>query len=141
MFSYYLFDIFIFDLHIDINIHIFLLTGHFCPSGTTSTRPCPAGTFNPSTGLGHQTECLGCIPGHYCGGVGLNETSGNCTVGYFCSQNATSSSPNDGVTGLCGYLFAFTNKVIGSVYFFLPVFFFFFLILNSSVILNFFLLH
>ena len=82
------------------NSNAFFLTGHFCPAGTTSTRPCPAGTFNPSTGLGLVSECLSCNPGQYCGGVGLNETSGNCSVGYFCSRNATTSSPNDGKTGL-----------------------------------------
>lgn len=34
--------------------------GHFCPAGTRSPRPCPAGTFRSSRQAGAAAECLPC---------------------------------------------------------------------------------
>lgn len=73
--------------------------GHYCPSGTNATLPCPAGTFNPSVGIGFVNQCLGCTAGQYCQGFGLNVTTGNCSLGYYCSGNASVPNPTDGSTG------------------------------------------
>ena len=70
----------------------------YCPSGE-APKPCPAGTYNPSTGIGSEDECLGCPPGQFCHKRGLNATSGNCSEGFFCKGNATAPNPTDTVTG------------------------------------------
>ncbi|KAL3925719.1 MAG: hypothetical protein SGPRY_003584 [Prymnesium sp.] len=40
--------------------------GHFCPSGSSSTRPCPAGSYANETGLASESECLNCPLGSAC---------------------------------------------------------------------------
>ena len=77
----------------------FLSCRHYCPAGTTVTIPCKKGTYGPTEQLGSQEECKGCDPGEYCAIDGLNQTTGNCSSGYFCKQNASVSEPTDGTTG------------------------------------------
>ena len=82
----------------------FLSCRHYCPAGTTVTIPCKKGTYGPTEQLGSQAECKGCDPGEYCAIDGLNQTTGNCSSGYFCKQNASVSEPTDGTTGkYCNY--------------------------------------
>ena len=84
-------------LHVTI---CFPLLGQYCPAGTNSTRPCIPGTFNPSLGLGSASQCLGCTPGQFCAGWGLNQTSGNCSAGYYCAANATQPNPPGDASGM-----------------------------------------
>lgn len=72
---------------------------YYCPQGTNVTIPCKKGTYGPTEQLGSQAECKGCEPGEYCAKDGLNQTSGNCSAGFFCRFNASVNEPTDGVTG------------------------------------------
>ncbi len=38
----------------------------YCPAGTNISIPCPAGTFQNTTGAGSPDECKSCPGGHYC---------------------------------------------------------------------------
>lgn len=51
------------------------------------------------TGLEFESQCKGCEPGYYCASYGLQSTEGNCSARYYCSGNASVSSPTDGSTG------------------------------------------
>ena len=72
---------------------------HYCPAGTTVTIPCRKGTYGPTQQLASQADCKGCDPGEFCAVDGRNQTSGNCSAGFFCKENASVSEPTDGVTG------------------------------------------
>ncbi|XP_042853836.1 platelet endothelial aggregation receptor 1-like [Panthera tigris] len=94
--------------------------GHFCPPGTVTPRPCPAGTYNSLASQGHcescpeggtykpqrggaqQSDCTPCEPGSYCLLPGLVAVSGPCSAGFHCTQAAAVPNPTDGITGdLC----------------------------------------
>lgn len=77
----------------------FSLYSYYCPRGTNVTIPCEKGTYGPTEQLGSQAECKGCEPGEFCAKDGLNETSGNCSAGFFCRRNASVNEPTDGITG------------------------------------------
>jgi len=49
--------------------------GHFCPSGSTTATPCPAGKYGISAGLG-DANC-----------------SGDCPVGHYCPEGSVSPVP------------------------------------------------
>ena len=74
-------------------------TGHYCVEGSQTFKPCEPGFFSPNRGLRAKAECLPCTGGNYCHAYGLNETSGNCSARYFCSEKATTPTPTDGATG------------------------------------------
>lgn len=42
---------------------------------------------------------MACSPGQYCASPGLVAPTGNCSARYYCSANASTDSPTDGVTG------------------------------------------
>lgn len=46
-----------------------------------------------------EEGCRPCPAGEYCAGFGLNETSGNCSEGFYCIMNSTTSTPVDSPTG------------------------------------------
>lgn len=71
------------------------ILGHYCPKGTLKAVACPVGTYNPSIGISAKSECLNCTSGMYCGSQGLEEPSGNCSAGYFCSSGASTKKPTD----------------------------------------------
>ena len=57
--------------------------GSYCPVGSASPSPCPAGLYCGSTGLANASGP--CSAGYYCGG--LNSTSPQaavCPAGHFC---------------------------------------------------------
>lgn len=43
--------------------------GYYCEEGVDPVG-CPAGTYNPQTGLAYDTECTDCSAGSYCEGTG-----------------------------------------------------------------------
>ena len=51
------------------------------------------------TGLTEESECAGCEPGTYCPTRGLTSPVANCSSRYYCTGNATTAAPTDGVTG------------------------------------------
>lgn len=60
--------------------------GHYCPNGTeTSTSfPCPAGTYSATTRLESAANCTKCDPGKYCKTPGRTSPEGDCDAGYWC---------------------------------------------------------
>lgn len=75
--------------------------GHYCVNGSSSAYqyPCPRGTFSNKTGLVQEDQCQDCLPGEYCGDVGLIKPSGPCQAGYVCIAGASITNPTDGITG------------------------------------------
>ncbi|KAG7455700.1 SCO-spondin-like isoform X1, partial [Solea senegalensis] len=75
--------------------------GYVCPQGTKhpQQQPCPAGTWSNTVGAENLSSCMPCPPGHYCSSTGLNQPTGICDAGYYCSGGAMSPIPSDGVTG------------------------------------------
>ena len=45
------------------------------------------------------TECTECDPGKYCDSLGMTSVAGKCDPGFLCFGNATTSNPNDNITG------------------------------------------
>ena len=68
-------------------------SGGFCPLGSSSLTPCPAGTYNSYTGLYNESQCVSCAPGKYCGATGLTLPSDDCLSGYYCTLGATTPNP------------------------------------------------
>ncbi len=63
------------------------LIGFYCPEGTgADLQPCPPGTYNPTTGLKNESECVECDGGSYCLTPGLSAVSGDCQAGHYCQQ-------------------------------------------------------
>ena len=57
--------------------------GHYCPNGTKNNNeyPCPMGTFRNETGGISVADCFPCPCGEYCGTIGLENPSGECSAG------------------------------------------------------------
>ena len=70
-------------------------TGHYCPPATSHAYQyaCPQGTYNPDTHSTNASACLLCPPGMYCEVEGLQEPTGNCTEGWFCTGGAMQAKP------------------------------------------------
>ena len=75
--------------------------GYYCLNGTefSTQYACPAGTYNPSTRLEREGQCLDCPAGKYCETPGLDTWTGDCQAGYWCILASDSDTPTDGVTG------------------------------------------
>ena len=66
--------------------------GFYCPEGIEHPLPCPNGTYGrPGESLPSLDLCEPCDPGSYCNGVGRSNTSGLCSVGFYCPEGSTSS--------------------------------------------------
>ena len=76
------------------NTGVFLdcTAGNYCPEGSSSVTPCPAGTYSPIVRLQSAAECTDCPPGSFCAG-GLSTVSGSCFEGYFCSGKDSTDKP------------------------------------------------
>ena len=75
--------------------------GYYCLNGTefSTQYACPAGTYNPSTRLEREDQCLDCPAGKYCETPGLDTWTGDCQAGYWCILASDSATPTDDVTG------------------------------------------
>ena len=62
------------------------VSGTYCPEGSSQPTPC--------------------TPGSFCASDYLNQTTGLCDPGYYCTVNATVPNPTDGITGT-KHLFVF----------------------------------
>lgn len=54
---------------------------HYCPEGSASPLPCPAGTYSNLTG---QSVCSRCPVGYYCPERTGNFTKFPCPPGFYC---------------------------------------------------------
>ena len=51
-------------------------SGAYCPEGTATPIPCPAGTFLPNTSMDEELDCVPCTGGYYCETQGLSSVTG-----------------------------------------------------------------
>ena len=65
--------------------------GYYCPYGTTTPTPCPAGTYNNITNTVDSSTCLTCPQGNYCPLASILPTK--CAAGsYMINLNAIQQS-------------------------------------------------
>lgn len=64
--------------------------GKYCEEGSTSARDCPEKTYLSYTGAQSSQECVNCVPGFYCLGVGNAAPTGKCADGYYCPLGSSS---------------------------------------------------
>ncbi|CEM36103.1 unnamed protein product [Vitrella brassicaformis CCMP3155] len=69
--------------------------GHFCPNKTASATqfPCPPGTYNNLTSQETWHSCIECDPGKYCALRGLEEPTGDCAEGFYCTGASVDPNP------------------------------------------------
>ena len=63
--------------------------GTFAPGGTPAPIPCPAGTFQGSSG---QSSCSACTAGYYCPTTNMS-TPIECPTGYYCPTGSLAPLP------------------------------------------------
>ena len=72
--------------------------GFYCPEGTgADLQPCPAGTYNPSYGMGKESDCTQCEGGQFCLLPGQSAITGNCSAGYYCTSGVDMATPSTSV--------------------------------------------
>ncbi|KYO38996.1 hypothetical protein Y1Q_0022586 [Alligator mississippiensis] len=64
-------------------------TGYFCPRGTATPLPCPAGSYNPSE---RQASCLPCTKGFFCPKNSSSLERNECPAGHFCPLGTASAT-------------------------------------------------
>nr|XP_057935999.1 SCO-spondin isoform X4 [Doryrhamphus excisus] len=62
--------------------------GFFCPGGTPTPIPCPAGAFSSRAGNSHLSNCTECTAGYYCQVEGTVQLT-LCPTGYYCPPGMT----------------------------------------------------
>lgn len=67
-------------------------TGHYCPPGSFSPVPCPAGSFRPNTNGVDADSCGFCPAGTYCDRPGIT-TPSTCPAGHFCPEGSAQPQP------------------------------------------------
>ncbi|MEQ2168328.1 hypothetical protein GOODEAATRI_013162 [Goodea atripinnis] len=71
--------------------------GHYCPAGSLTPVPCPAGSIRNATGTSFRgvsmQNCFACPAGHYCSSDGLAIPSGPCSAGFYCPFDFSSTTP------------------------------------------------
>ncbi|OQS02383.1 hypothetical protein THRCLA_21431 [Thraustotheca clavata] len=73
--------------------------GKYCPEGSAIGTPCPLGTYRPNNQGQSVNDCSPSPGGTFTYATGLLAPTGICAPGYYCSLQATTSSPTDGTTG------------------------------------------
>jgi hypothetical protein len=86
------------------------MRGAFCPRGSATSIPCPAGTWSSSDNLKSEDECIDCPQGHDCPrgssapekceagrfgatqGLASRECTGLCRSGHYCTEGSASST-------------------------------------------------
>ena len=74
-----------------LKLHLFLLKGYFCPTGTTNPQPCPNGYYGNSSLVKRSEDCVPCPAGEFCAGFGLRKPTGLCDAGFYCRGKAFTS--------------------------------------------------
>lgn len=67
--------------------------GNYCPRNSLHPKPCPLGTYSSASGLRVKSECMPCLAGCYCTGIGSTEPTGVCPKGNYCPKNSYSPKP------------------------------------------------
>ncbi|CAN2388099.1 hypothetical protein PRIEUP_LOCUS14825, partial [Pristimantis euphronides] len=68
-------------------------SGYYCPAGSVTPHPCPAGSYsNTSANIGPEA-CVLCEPGYFCDRPGLASPNGPCDEGYYCTGASVSPYP------------------------------------------------
>ncbi|WAR09797.1 hypothetical protein MAR_034873 [Mya arenaria] len=62
--------------------------GYYCPEGTTSPNPCPAGTYGSSEQLQALSDCTDCDPGYSCPDQNMIAKGTICSAGYYSQEDA-----------------------------------------------------
>ncbi|XP_026534414.1 neurogenic locus notch homolog protein 4-like [Notechis scutatus] len=62
--------------------------GYFCPQGTSSPVPCPAGSFLAHQGGRSIQDCHLCLAGWFCSLRGQTFPENLCTEGWFCPEGS-----------------------------------------------------
>ncbi|CBZ49792.1 hypothetical protein NCLIV_002800 [Neospora caninum Liverpool] len=70
--------------------------GHKCDTAGARPVACEPGTYQDST---TSTECKPCPPGKFCSAAGLQEPSGDCAAGFFCTAGSKTARPGPGNEG------------------------------------------
>lgn len=65
---------------------------HYCPGGSASPLPCPAGTYTNLTG---QSLCSRCPAGYYCPEKTGNFTKFPCPPGFYCPDGRLTPTPDN----------------------------------------------
>ena len=70
--------------------------GHYCDEGSTiaTENQCPSGTYNNRTGSASIEDCLLCPNGSYCFEPGINQPTGPCDGGYYCTEGSPTPNPS-----------------------------------------------
>eukprot|EP00116_Pleurobrachia_bachei_P005791 sb/3466053/ len=72
--------------------------GYYCP-GNSNRESCPKGTFRNLEGAESEVDCQKCLGGFYNDISGQTNCTKQCQSGYYCTEGATQSNPDDGTTG------------------------------------------
>ena len=67
--------------------------GSYCPKGSGRPISCPKGTYNPSTGVMSEINCINCLGGQYCLTANLTSPTGVCEEGYYCKSGSDTPRP------------------------------------------------
>lgn len=81
------FDKQILMFYFDCSMYCIYISGSYCPTGSSSPTPCPAGKYTNST---RTVTCLDCPIGHYCV-LGTSDPV-PCPEGYWCPVQSVSAN-------------------------------------------------
>ncbi|XP_062816991.1 zonadhesin isoform X2 [Anolis carolinensis] len=77
--------------------------GHFCPQGSSSPFPCPAGSFLAHRGGRSPEDCHLCVSGWFCSLRGQTSPEGLCMEGWFCPEGSITDQDSDHLCPLGHY--------------------------------------
>lgn len=90
-------------------IFIDCFVGFFCVSGSIFSIFCVLGIYSNFINLRRSIDCIFCLGGYYCDGIGRIVLIDVCDLGFYCREKVYFSVFLDGFTGgLCfvgGYCF------------------------------------
>lgn len=73
--------------------------GYYCPEGSSTYLPCPAGHFSAGIGLTSVSECTPCTEGKFCASGNQSAPTGDCLGGFYCSGGSPVSDPKNEIYG------------------------------------------
>ena len=86
-------------------------SGFYCPEGTQSPRPCPAGTFSNITGSKSIMSCKLCPAGMFCPVSGASSPAGVCDGGFWCRSGSRSRNTMDLAPGNYSSLLEYNRTI------------------------------
>jgi hypothetical protein len=67
--------------------------GYYCPQGSISPTPCPAGRYGSPDGASVLTECVLCDATYYCDAPGQFALGNRCAAGFICDTGNDRPGP------------------------------------------------